>query len=752
MNKFLILFFILPPSLFAQTQNLILNNKDTTMYGTYYFNNVSLTGSTINVPTYQAGTQKGQLVIYANSIIIDAGSTIFATGAGNAGLSVTGFGAGAGYGGQGGHSISESTTNGLTYGTLLGNGIQMGSTGNAANGSAAMGGGAVSLICNSLILHGTINANGIIGGWSGSNNTTSGGGGSGGGVLINSGNIYFDGSINALGGQGGDAAPNGASGGGGGGGRVKIFYNSLNNFGAIVVNGGQASSGSQNGFAGTIGFDNYPGTPSLIGVNVIGYNPVFSIFSTETNTTAHIFYKIEISSHTNFDTIYATYNQMLDPTGWSKVVYGYSDTAQFSGTNPLPVGRYYWRAYAYDGNVWSDGWNVYSPYPTSYGQFVINGIPNVVQQVSPLNNSVGNFQPVQLTWKSSSLATSYRLQYGLDPTFTTTLKDTSGITGTTYTANGLSNLTKYYWRVNATNSLGTSGWSNTWNFTTRAIIRGNVDGSGGPDAYSAALVLKWIVSLDTLNALQLAEADVDKDGQVTTNDVVWILYASDYGTFPDGSLPKISQVQTEIVTVGQLNQQENSDLVTIPVILENSQSIHGCYLALNIDPRFASVDSIVGSLPKGWLMVYNFANGVLKIAMAGIAPLTDGTIATISLKLKNRGANFTVSGSAKLNANINESINSFKVKAVPDGFALSQNYPNPFNPSTIINYRLPMSSFVTVKVYDELGNEVVTLVNEVKTAGNYSVEFNAGKLASGLYFYRMRAGNFAATKKLLLIK
>jgi hypothetical protein len=91
-------------------------------------------------------------------------------------------------------------------------------------------------------------------------------------------------------------------------------------------------------------------------------------------------------------------------------------------------------------------------------------------------------------------------------------------------------------------------------------------------------------------------------------------------------------------------------------------------------------------------------------------------------------------------------------KGIPANFELGQNYPNPFNPSTTISYSIPKSALVIIKVYDILGRQVTTLVNEEKNAGNYNVEFNAGALASGVYFYRMQTGSFIQTKKLLLLK
>ena len=88
----------------------------------------------------------------------------------------------------------------------------------------------------------------------------------------------------------------------------------------------------------------------------------------------------------------------------------------------------------------------------------------------------------------------------------------------------------------------------------------------------------------------------------------------------------------------------------------------------------------------------------------------------------------------------------------PLAFQLEQNYPNPFNPSTKISYSIPQEGDVTLKIYDVLGNEVATLVNEEKPAGVYEVEFNAGNLSSGIYLYKLTAGNFIQTRKMILIK
>ena len=99
-----------------------------------------------------------------------------------------------------------------------------------------------------------------------------------------------------------------------------------------------------------------------------------------------------------------------------------------------------------------------------------------------------------------------------------------------------------------------------------------------------------------------------------------------------------------------------------------------------------------------------------------------------------------------------ENLNNIAGNTSTFHYELSQNYPNPFNPDTKINYQILKFSHVTLKVYDVLGNDIATLVNEEKPAGIFEVEFNAAGLSSGIYFYQLKAGSFVETKKMLLLK
>ncbi|MBK7158141.1 MAG: T9SS type A sorting domain-containing protein [Ignavibacteria bacterium] len=101
--------------------------------------------------------------------------------------------------------------------------------------------------------------------------------------------------------------------------------------------------------------------------------------------------------------------------------------------------------------------------------------------------------------------------------------------------------------------------------------------------------------------------------------------------------------------------------------------------------------------------------------------------------------------------NYDNSVNA-KKGIIPIEFNLSQNYPNPFNPTTNLEFQIPKSQFVTLKIYDLLGKEIVTIVNENLNTGTYRYKFNGSNLASGVYFYKLVASDFTAVKRMVLVK
>ena len=103
-------------------------------------------------------------------------------------------------------------------------------------------------------------------------------------------------------------------------------------------------------------------------------------------------------------------------------------------------------------------------------------------------------------------------------------------------------------------------------------------------------------------------------------------------------------------------------------------------------------------------------------------------------------------------SSITTSVKDLELEIISQHYSLNQNYPNPFNPSTRISYSIPSQSHISLKLYDVLGREVAILMNKEQPVGNYEVEFDASDLTSGVYFYRIQAGDFVETKKMVLMK
>ena len=141
----------------------------------------------------------------------------------------------------------------------------------------------------------------------------------------------------------------------------------------------------------------------------------------------------------------------------------------------------------------------------------------------------------------------------------------------------------------------------------------------------------------------------------------------------------------------------------------------------------------------------NTSTGVLAPAVTGFSPGGTGGSAGV-IYAGNGPSSIWYNGSALTTETKNITT------TIPDKFELSQNYPNPFNPSTKISFSIPQNNEVVIKIYNTLGKEVSEIVNSDFNAGTYEVTFDASKLTSGVYFYKITAGNFTDTKKMLYIK
>ena len=162
-----------------------------------------------------------------------------------------------------------------------------------------------------------------------------------------------------------------------------------------------------------------------------------------------------------------------------------------------------------------------------------------------------------------------------------------------------------------------------------------------------------------------------------------------------------------------------------------------------IERRTISNNQITQSSVEGWLKI-GFVKGNGTSNISHNYTYTDNSITSGSyayrLKQVDNGGTYKYSDETEV------------IFGVPSAFTLSQNFPNPFNPTTHISYAVPEAANVKISVFDVLGREIKTLMNEEKQPGNYSIEFDAARYGSGIYFYRIQAGNMNETKKMIFMK
>ncbi|NWF49925.1 MAG: T9SS type A sorting domain-containing protein [Ignavibacteriaceae bacterium] len=154
--------------------------------------------------------------------------------------------------------------------------------------------------------------------------------------------------------------------------------------------------------------------------------------------------------------------------------------------------------------------------------------------------------------------------------------------------------------------------------------------------------------------------------------------------------------------------------------------------------------------PEGLLFIpFNRSPNLKPLLVVGNEISGSISIFQVNVSINNASLNYSAefeNRTDKIDNDSNQENESLKE------FSLNQNHPNPFNPSTTISFSIPVSGYVTLKVYDMLGNEVATLVNDNLASGTHGVDFNAGNLASGVYIYRLQSGNLISTKRLILLK
>ncbi|MFC1724061.1 kelch repeat-containing protein [candidate division KSB1 bacterium] len=308
--------------------------------------------------------------------------------------------------------------------------------------------------------------------------------------------------------------------------------------------------------------------------------------------------------------------------------------------------------------------------------------------------------------------------------------------------------------------------------TSSARIRikpryGDVTGDRTISAYDASYVLQYVVGLQNFSQGQLEKGDVTYNGVVSSFDAYYILLRviGSISTFPveDTLFSKISLVQNPDIALN-ISKEINESELTVKISANNVKNISSLYL--NMGFNTSALDYKYSELEEKYadfIHAENSENGNFRLAMAGGSPIKrDGEILTLRFNIKDEESitdeNILILNILEINdAVIGKKSIKDETIGLPKTYDLSQNYPNPFNPETSIKYQLPKASKVMLKIFNILGQEVKTLLNETKKAGYYNIKWdgrnNLGlKAASGIYIYRISAGEFIKTRKMVLLK
>lgn len=376
---------------------------------------------------------------------------------------------------------------------------------------------------------------------------------------------------------------------------------------------------------------------------------------------------------------------------------------------------------------------------------------------APVATAASNITATGFTanWNHSAGATNYWLDVSTASDFSTLVtgfdnKDVGNVA--TFDVSSLSTGFTYYYRVRASNANGTSTNSNIITVDTGVL--------DAPLARSAtnitttSFTARWNSSATATTYLLDVSAASDFSTFITDYN------GKDVGNVTSCNVTSLSSSTIYYYRVRASNSggtSANSNTITVTTLLAAPVAI----AATNITTSgFTANWNASTGATNYWVDVSttdDFSNvlasynnkSVGNVTTHIIISLTPNTTYYFRVCASNSSSTSPYSNTITVTTNVTGVDDLLNL---PTRFDLSQNYPNPFNPITTIKYQIPEETFVGIKVYNLLGSEVTTLVNEMRTVGTYEVKFNASQLTSGIYIYKIQAGQFSQMKKMVLVK